>query len=230
MRLPGEDNQRAALSDWAQITDPTRDDRFSHALLLERLGEGDAAITIMAALVAEQPGDERVAERLFYALLAARRFEDARALLKTMPETWGWLQKAGDLATEDGNSAQAPAYYTQALTLLAEAFDLTRDDFAKPIQAGLLAARAQAYATIKQFAEAEADYAAAGAIMPDDHTLPFWRSFALLELGRQDEALAACRAALALASGHHQDSLRSQIALLAGSNPTFAPLTALLSE
>ena len=81
----------------------------------------------------------------------------------------------------------------RGIQLLETAFDLETDAFAKPIQTNLLMARGQAYATVGKFHEAEADYAAAQAIMPDDPMIPFWRSLVLMDLGQIDAGVALCQ-------------------------------------
>jgi tetratricopeptide (TPR) repeat protein len=229
MRLLGDTQLRQAVDDLEKIMQPTADDELRRALLLEQLGEFEGALKVIGAVHAANPQNEQLAERYFWLLFRLRRYTDARELLQHMPRSWDWRMRAGDLATEDGNAEHAPEYYSEALELLGEQFNLATDAFARPIQTQLLMSRGQAYATLTRFHEAEADYTAAQALMPDDPMIPFWRSFVLLELGRADEALDLCRLTLTGANANYRDRMQEQIRSLA-SNPTFALLAALLEE
>jgi tetratricopeptide (TPR) repeat protein len=196
----GDDHLSAALDDLNRITKPTRDDLFWRSIIYERQGDPENARKILGDLYTANPLDERIAERYFYLLLNNRQYTDARTLLDTMPPTWDWLQKAGDLASEDEGEKQAIEYYTQALAHLETQFDTTVDAFACSIKSQILAARAQMYATLGQFAEADADYGKAEALAPDDAMLTFWHSLVAADLGDNERSLALCRLALDKAS------------------------------
>jgi tetratricopeptide (TPR) repeat protein len=196
----GDNYLSAALDDLNYITRPTRDDLFWRSIIYERQDDPDNARRILHDLYAAHPLDERIAERYFYLLLNNRQYTDARALLDAMPRTWDWLQKAGDLASEYEGEAQAVIYYTQALEHLETQFDTPVDTFAQSIKSHLLASRAQMYATMGKFAEADADYTEAEVLAPEDATLMFWHGFVAADLGDSERALALCRSALNQAS------------------------------
>jgi tetratricopeptide (TPR) repeat protein len=220
MRLRGEANFRAALADLDRLANATHDDVIQRSILLEQLLDFEGARTLLSDLHVAQPADERLAERLFFLLLRLKRFAEAHALLAKMPRTWDWLQKAGELATEDGNENQAPGYFSDALADLETRFDTTSDPFARASKAHLLSARAQAYATIQQFAQAEADYAAASAIQPDDPMLVFLRALTLLELGDITQAVTLYRAAYNAANPIYRETMGHIVA----QNPRYGVL------
>jgi len=195
IRMREEAHFRLAVSDLNQISEPTPDDDVNRAIALEYLADLDGAMLAVERARAARPQDERIAERYFFMLLARRRFAEAQSLLETMPRTWDWLQKAGDLASEADGPEQAIALYSQALDHLDTQFDASVDAFARPLKANLLASRAHTYAAAGQFPEADADYTAAEALMPDDAMLAFWHSFIAADLGDHARAVDLCRAA-----------------------------------
>lgn len=206
-RMGDDDDLRAALDDLNRIAQPTPDDLYWRSIIHERQGEKESALRLLSELHTANPGDERIAERYFYLLLSMRHYADARALLDPMPRTWDWLQKAGDLASEAEGETEAIQYYTQALEHLESQFDTSVDAFAQSIKSHLLSSRAQMYATLGQFAEADTDYGEAEALAPDDATLTFWHSFVVADLGDGERALALCRSALERAG----DGWRAQL-------------------
>jgi tetratricopeptide (TPR) repeat protein len=174
----------------------TPDGGVCRAIARDHLPDLGGAMQAIERARAARPNDERIAERYFYMLMARARWAEARSLLDIMPHTWDWLQKAGDLASESEGETQAIQYYTQAIEHLEAQFDTSVDSFAQSIKSHLLASRAQMYATLGQFSEADADYASAEALVPDDPTLAFWHSFVAVELGDEERALTLCRTAL----------------------------------
>jgi tetratricopeptide (TPR) repeat protein len=195
-RMSDETHLRQALDDLSQLTQPTTDDAFWRSIVLERLGDTVSAASILTRLYRADPTNERVAERYFFMLLALKRYAEAGAILDAMPRTWDWLEKAGDLASEYEGEAQAIEYYSQAIELLETEFDTSAEAFAQSIKSNMLAKRAQMHATLGQFREADAGYAEAEVLTPDDATLRFWHSFVAVELGDEERALTLCRAAL----------------------------------
>lgn len=209
-RLPGGDHLRAALDDLAAIAAPTAEDALWRVITLEQLG--DFAAATQAAVQAHQdyPANRLVAERLFYLYLRNRDFAAGRELLKRMPHTWNWRHKAGDLAAEDGHLEDAPGYYTEALADLDSQFAPT-DDFGSGIRAMILAARARVYATLGDLLRADADYGAAMTLIPKDPLLPFWRSFAAVDLGDTARGVELCRAAFGLANESLKKTMRDTL-------------------
>jgi tetratricopeptide (TPR) repeat protein len=229
MRLRRPEDLATALSDLQQLGTSSTEDRLNLAILLQQSGDYQAASETLAQLHADDPQDERIAERYFWNLMAQPDYKQAAKLLDAMPHTSNWLTKAGDLATEDGHEDEAPAHYTEAIKQLGVEFDLSVDNFARPIHANLLMARAQAYATMGKFHEASEDYAAAQAVMPDDPLIGFWHSFVLAELGHIQEAVVMCRLAMETQNENLKTRMIDNLKALA-ENPTFAPLVALLDE
>ncbi|MCB9451145.1 MAG: tetratricopeptide repeat protein [Anaerolineaceae bacterium] len=210
-RMPGEANLRAALADLDRIATPTPADSLWRVVTLEQLGDTVAATQAAADAHAAHPDDRALAERLFYLYLRGKDFAAGRRLLNAMPRTWNWLHKAGDLATEDGHTEDAPGYYTAALADLEQQFPPT-DDFGQGIRAMILAARARVYATLGQMAQADSDYAAAMTLIPDDPMLPFWRGFVAADRGYTELAGELCRAAFALANETFKKQMRDTLA------------------
>jgi len=230
MRLRDEDSLRAALADLEQISNKTASDYLTKVIVLEQLHDFEAALNTAADLHRQFPADEQIAERCFWLLMGQRHFAAAAQLLSVMPLTSDWLSKAGHLATEDGHEDQAPGYFTQALDHLAQEFDLASDAFAKPIHANLLVSRAQAYANLSRFPEADNDYKAAQAVMPDDPLIPFWGAFVVAELGRTNEAIDLWRSTLAAADGKWFKTMMIENLKALADQPKFARLAALLDS
>lgn len=210
-RMPGEENLRAALADLDQLTDLTPADALFRVVTLERLGDTAAAVTAAARAHAGFPDDRALAERLFYLVLHHKDYAAGRTLLEKMPQTWNWLHKAGDLAATDGRSGEAPGYYTAALADLDARF-APGDDFGQGIRAMILAARARVFATLGQLAQADSDYGAAMALIPDDPLLPFWRGFVAADQGDLLRAGDLLRVAFALASDSIKTQMRTALA------------------
>ncbi|MCI0352746.1 MAG: hypothetical protein L0Z53_25270, partial [Acidobacteriales bacterium] len=161
LRMRSEEHYHAALADLDQLAAPTLDDEVTRAIALEYLSDMEGAIQAVERARAAYPNDESIAERYFFMLMARRRYAEARALLDTMPQSWDWLEKAGDLASEYEGETQAIQYFSQAIERLETQFDTSADAFAQSIKSNLLAKRAQMYATLGQFTEADSDYIAA---------------------------------------------------------------------
>jgi tetratricopeptide (TPR) repeat protein len=195
LRLRSDVSYRAALDDLHTLSNSTVDDEITRATALEYLADRDGALQALERARAARPDDERIAERYFFMLLGRAKWAEARSLLDTMPRTWDWLEKAGDLASESEGPAQAIVCYDEALDHLETQFNIEVDAFAQSIKSHILAKRAQMYATAGQFAEADADYASAETLTPDDPMLKFWHSLVVCDMGDEARALVICRAA-----------------------------------
>jgi tetratricopeptide (TPR) repeat protein len=228
MRLRRPEDVSLALADLRRLETPSVQDRLTLAILLEQSGDFPMAVETLAKLHADYPHDEPIAERYFVVLMREGLHTTAAELLKTRPHTFGWLTKAGDLALESGHMEEAIQHYTEAVQKLGVAFDLETSEFARPIHANILTSRAQAYTNLKRFHEASEDDAAAQAIMPEDPLIGFWHGVVLAELGNVEEALFACHLALQTPNPTLRTQMIDHLKSL-GSNPTFAPLVALLN-
>jgi tetratricopeptide (TPR) repeat protein len=190
-RLGGEDNWRAALADLDALDERTPDDEVRRAILLTQVGDAAGARAALARAHERAPDDERILERYIDALEVV----DARALVDTLPKTWGWLKKAGDLAVKAGDDAAAVGHYTEALERLHAIAPTHHAILAN--QRGLLTlSRATLCFRLGRYREAAADYAAAMTAFPNDRLIPFQRGLAVYLAGDPAAGLEWCREAL----------------------------------
>lgn len=210
MRLPGESYQTAVLRDLEQINNPTADDLVRKSVLHERANALDEAIATMQTALAQQPDDERLAERVVHLLRNNGDLNGARELAASMPQSWRWWQQLGDLAVEAGDHETALTHYSAALADVAASFAV-ENDWARSFTARLLLARGGTALTLNHYAEAEADYRAADELT-DDPMIPFNRGLLAALTGDLTEAVALCGAALSGASetlqAHMETTLR----------------------
>lgn len=196
-RLGGETNWRAALADLDALSDRTATDEVQRAILLLHVNDAAGARAALARARELAPDDERILERYIDTLDTA----DARALVDTLPKTWGWLKKAGDLAALAGDLEAAVAHYTAALERLNCIAPV--DNAVLANQRALLALnRANLYFRLGRYREAAADYAAAIPAFPNDRMTPFLRGQAVYLGGDAAEGIQLCREALERARTH----------------------------
>jgi tetratricopeptide (TPR) repeat protein len=188
-RLGGTDNWRAALADWDALTDRTAADEVQRSILLMQLGDRSAAQVALARAHEREPEDERITERYINVLDTA----EALALVDTLPKTWGWLKKAGDLAVKAGDHAAAVVHYTAALERLDSLAPL--NSFLTNQRALLALSRANCLFALERYPEAEADYAAVIPAFPRDQWFPFLRGLAVYLGGNEAEGVQLCREA-----------------------------------
>jgi thioredoxin-like negative regulator of GroEL len=100
-----------------------------------------AANSAMEKAHTRAPDDDRITERYLLTLERSGSPEKARALLQTLPQTWRWLQLAGDLAQRMGDQAAAVQCYTAALAHLEEKLDTDASAFAANLKAVLILKR-----------------------------------------------------------------------------------------
>ena len=200
-----------ALADIEALSTPSADDYLQRSVILERMGELDHAIEAVQQARAVKSGDERLAERLVGLLLQQKQFIEVQALIDEMPNTWRWRQWAGDAAVQSGEDESAVSYYSEALTLLAQHFDLSADRNAAAIQARLLLARADAYSRLDRHDAAEADYLAAAKIIPDEPMIPFKRGLLAAGRGDLETAVVLCRKAFSKANEVLRASMEQEL-------------------
>lgn len=215
-----------ALADLDSLAAPSADDHSRRSVILERMGDLDGALGAMETACGLKPDDERLAERLLHLLLKRGQIDRARALVGGLPATWRWLQWAGDLAEQAGDPAAAAGRYSAALNQLDAQFSLSANASAAAIKARLLLARADCYRQTGQIDLAEADYRAAGAIVPSDPLIPFNLGLLALERGDPETALALCREAFAAANDTLRDHMRASLQ----GEARYAQLSALLNQ
>src|SRR5262245_6743475 len=74
MRLRRPEDLATALSDLQQLDVASTQDRLNLAILLEQRSDHQAASEILEKLHADDPQDERIAERYFWSLMAQRDY------------------------------------------------------------------------------------------------------------------------------------------------------------
>jgi tetratricopeptide (TPR) repeat protein len=206
-RLPDEADLRLADADLSQLATPTTDDAIWRSIVLQRLGDNYHAAALLAELHENNPENERIAERYFDLLLGQGKYAEAQFVRDQMPDSWDWLQRSAILAESQEQQEQAVLYLTQALADLETRFDLSSDAFAQSIKGSFLNQRAHDYLELQRFPEAEVDFAAAEALLPDDPSPTFWHGLITAELGDIEQGLMLCRTAFAKAS----DGWRAQM-------------------
>ncbi len=225
MHLPGDERQQAALADLDAMRAPIADDTWRRSIALQTLGDLNAAEAVVLAALEQWPGDEQLIERQLYLLMLAGKRRRAQALLDRLPRTWRWLTWAGELATESARDADAIAIYTEALADLERSLD-TSDPFAANIKAQFLLSRAQVQATAGAFAEADADYAAVEAIVPNDPMIRFKRGLLASLQGDLIQALSLCGDSLTTGNDNEQ----AQMEHILRGDPRYAALAMLILQ
>ncbi|MBI5671014.1 MAG: tetratricopeptide repeat protein [Chloroflexi bacterium] len=226
LRLPldGDDHLLAALDDLDALAQPDADDYVQRSIICQRRNDWPGALRAMQQARVLKPGDERVAARLLELLLRSGQHDEARALLDTLPRTWRWLERAGDLAAEDGDPAGAAQAFTAALDHLRGQMDTDGNRIGANLKLGLLAKRAAANLAAGLLDAAEADYALLESLLPGDAAFTFGRGLVLARRGDSAGGAARCHAALA----HANEALRVELwAALAA--PEYADLRRLLN-
>lgn len=214
LHLPG--HEREALLDLDALAAPTADDLLLRAQTLEALGDPAGAFTAIEQAWTTYH-DPRSAELLLSAL--HRRGESARALelLADLPKNWNWLGWSGDFYALKGELATAAEYFCSAIDQLDQG---EKSGLTEAQKAHLLLKRADAYRRLKRYAEAEADYRAAEAIIPSDSMIPFNRGLLVYEQGHLRQALPLCRDAL----DHAPEGLREHMRRVLTNDPRYNTL------
>ena len=200
IRLPRR--AQATLEALQTLPELTKDDyttRFG-ALLHLHLPGVDEALVQAAARFSAHPA---LAELALEVLHRRGASDQALELLAGLPQTPHWLSWHGTFCTLGGDYRAAAEQYCSALAQLAD----TKDPLRLLQRATLLLKRADAYRRLKQYADSEADYLAAEAIIPDDPMIPFNRGLLIFEQGNLRRALPPCRDAL----DHAPDALREHM-------------------
>lgn len=225
LRLPldGDEHFLAALDDLDALAQPNGDDFVQRSIIRQRLADLPAALAAMIEAQALKPDDERVAARLLDLLLLNARRAEARRLLDALPPTWRWLERAGDLAAEDGDHMAAVKHFTAALDDLRRKIDTEANAIGVSLRIGLLAKRAAACLDSGALDKAEADYTLLETFMPDDAAFAFGRGLVLARRGDAAGGAALCQPALARAN----DTLRAEL-LAALDDPRYADLRRLM--
>lgn len=222
---------RAALDDLERIAQPDADDHHWRSIILQRMGDSAGARTAMRHALMLRPRDERLAERLIALCLEAGDHEQAEHVLQAilrddMPNRWRWLIWQGDIAARRGNDEAAAASYSAALDeMTLRLGNGSGNALIENMRAQTLIKRAAAHNLLRRFAAADADYAAAERIIPDDPMIPFQRGLILYAAGNASQtalrrALPMLRDALDAAVPALRDQMRDMLL----DNPLYRPL------
>ena len=197
MRLPGEDHARAALADLDKLNSKTADDYMQQSVIWQ-LGLGDWSQAVNSTEQAHHlvPNDERISERLLMLYDQVGELSQAQALIATLPETWRWLQLAGDLAQKANQSERAIELYNKAVVLLEDKMDTIHNPIAQNIMGMLTGSRAAAQLAAGRLPAAEFDYRAASDAFPTDLSYSLMIGITLALQGKIDEAVMLCRSVL----------------------------------
>ncbi len=197
MRLPGEDYARAALADLDKLETKTADDYVQQSVIWQ-LGLGDWSQAVKLTEQAHQvaPNDERITERLLMLYDQVGELDKAQMLITTLPETWRWLQLAGDLAQKANHPEMAIEYYNKAMVLLEDKMDTIHNPIAQNIMGMLTGSRATAQLAAGRLPAAEFDYRAAADAFPTDLSYSLMVGITLALQGKIDEAVLLCRSVL----------------------------------
>jgi Flp pilus assembly protein TadD len=197
MRLPGEDHARAALADLDQLDTKSADDYIQESIIMQ-MGLGDWSQAVRATEQAHQlaPNDERISERLLMLYEEVGQLDKAQELIERLPQTWRWLQLAGDLAQKALRFDTAIEHYNKALQLLAQKMDTVDNAIARNIKGMILSGRAAALLEVRQLSAAEADYRTVADLFPKDLSYSLLVGITLALQGKIDEAVMICRSVL----------------------------------
>ena len=165
VRLPGR--ARDALYDLDHLPERSADDHLLRASAFDALGDQDGVFAAIEQAYAANP-DLRNVDLLLNQLYKRGDSERALNLLADLPKTWHWFSLTGDFHALTGDYVTAEVDYSAALDDLAQAEPSAINDLRR---AYLLLRRAEVYQRLERFADADADYAAASAIVPNDPTI-----------------------------------------------------------
>lgn len=228
----GATHRADALADIDRLATLTADDHAARAVLLEAAGDAAGAAAAISTALRLRPGDPVLTERRVDLLLAVGRSADAIALLDStlmnrMPGGWRWRLRRGDAYHAHGDPQAAVADYAAALTELSAMPDAPALIVNYRAQAHIK--RATVLRTLRQWAAADADLAAAERLLPTDPVLPFLRGLVAYALGGGSHdalrrALPVCRDALDRAGS----TLRREMKRALMDDPLYRPLAAAL--
>ncbi len=194
IRLPGRADD--AFADLKALPELTDED------YVKRVGWIGTTDEIEAAL--KRGENLLLADLLLSRLYKTGESDRALTLLADLPKTWRLLGWSGDFYALQGEDTVASEHFCSALDQLGSV-----DNPLMALQrAALLLKRGAAYHRLRRYDEADADYQAAEAIIPDDPMIPFNRGLLIFEQGDLQRALPLCRNALDHASQTMRDHMR----------------------
>jgi Flp pilus assembly protein TadD len=206
-RLGGENQFRAALTDFTHLITLSAYDHAQRSVILEQLGDLDGAVKALHDARTLDPANARHVERLLNLWSQHHKIAEALELVRAQPRTWRWLQWEGDLLVQSGENTAATARYGLALAQIDAHFDVVVDKYVAPIKARILIARAHAYRRLEQIDQAEAHYSEAQMLIPNEPTIPFYQGLLAFTRGHTDRAALLCSQALTDASSSIHDEM-----------------------
>ena len=197
MRLPGEDFAREALADIDKLDPKTADDYVQQSVIWQ-MGLGNWAQAVHSTEQAHQLAlnDDRITERLLMLYDQVGELDKARSLLAILPQTWRWLQLAGDLAQKAHDADTAIDRYTEALVLVEHKLDTASNPIARNIMGMIVGSRAAAQLEAGRLAAAEFDYRATADVFQTDLSYSLLVGITLALQDKIDEAVLLCRSVL----------------------------------
>jgi tetratricopeptide (TPR) repeat protein len=220
LRLGTPEQLRAALDDLDAMTQP---DHYLRSVVYERLNQPDdalqAAITAQETLTDERE-KSRALERRLDLMRKGGQIEAALALALEND----WVQWAADAAADLHDDTHAVTYYDQSLARIEALFGKTTDDIAANIRARILLKRGGAHHRLGNLDAADADYAAAAEVIPDDPVIAFNRGLVAAERGDMRAAQSQVISALATAPVALRARMRQELR----SAPKYAKLVSVL--
>jgi Flp pilus assembly protein TadD len=197
MRLPGENYARAALADIDKLDPKTADDYVQQSVIWQ-MGLANWTQAVNSTEQAHQLAlnNDRITERLLMLYDQIGELDKARTLLATLPQTWRWLQLAGDLSQKAHDSNTAIDRYTEALLLVEHKLDTVNNPIARNILGMIVGSRAVAQLEAGRLEAAEFDYRATADMFPTDLSYSLMVGVSLALQDKIDEAVLLCRSVL----------------------------------
>jgi len=220
MRLPGEDHARAALADIDKLDTKTADDYVQQSVIWQ-MGLGDWSQAVSSTEQAHQLAlsDDRITERLLMLYDQVGELDKARTLLGTLPQTWRWLQLAGNLAQKAQQPETAIKRYSEALELVEAKLDTDYNPIARNIMGMIVGSRAAAQLEAGHVAAAEVDYRVVAIVFPTDLSYSLMIGISLALQDKLDDAVLLCRSIL-----QDEPPLETMLREKAAAYPALKPL------
>jgi len=201
----------AALADLDGLIMPTGSDAGLRGRVLMKMGDYPGAASAFAQAWQHYP--TLYAETYARVLLRLGDSEQALRALAVLPPTWQWHSWNADIYDLRGEFQKAVEHYTAALDGLTSAMaEADEPRLLDAMRANELIKRGNALMRVGQFADADADYAAAAGIVPDDAAIPFNRGLTYLLRGDFERALRLCREAWSRANEGLREQMRVELA------------------
>jgi tetratricopeptide (TPR) repeat protein len=144
--------------------------------------------------------------------------------LEPQPPNWRWLRWRGEISALRSDFSRSVHHYSGALEHLEGSMDTLNNPLAANLKAQILLKRADAYQRLQSWAEADADYAAAERIIPNDPMIPFNRGLIAFRQGESERGIELCRNAYVSAPAVLRDEMRKALA----EDERYAPIAATL--